>query len=128
MRTKTIEKIIKEFIAKELTLSPDDIHLDDNLVEDLHADSMDIVNVMTAIESRFKISFPEEMQVPYNGYTLRFLVDGTQNAIKQKNPVRRAVKAASTKAKSAEKKGQRKDAGQSKTETSEELPEQNDNL
>ena len=92
IRTKTIEKIVREFIAKELTLSPESINLDDNLVEDLHADSMDIVNVVTAIESRFKISFPENVQVPYNGYTLRFLVEGTQRAIKEKSPVRRVAK------------------------------------
>ncbi|MBP5323533.1 MAG: hypothetical protein J6Y84_07040 [Bacteroidaceae bacterium] len=108
MRTKTIEKIVREFIAKELTLSPESIHLDDNLVEDLHADSMDIVNVVTAIESRFKISFPENLQVPYNGYTLRFLVEGIQSALKAKNPVRRAVKAATEKAKPAEKKAKKK--------------------
>lgn len=45
MREKTIEKIIREFIAKELTISPDKIELEANLVNDLHADSMDIVNV-----------------------------------------------------------------------------------
>ena len=90
MREKTIEKIIREFIAKELTLSPDKIELEANLVNDLHADSMDIVNVVTAIESRFKIAFPDDSQIPYEGYTLKFLVEGVQKALRAKAPVRKA--------------------------------------
>ena len=94
MRAKTIEKIVRDFIAKELTISPDKIGLEDNLVNDLHADSMDIVNVVTAIESRFKIKFPDDTQIPYEGYTLQFLVDGVQKALKEKSPVRKAARAA----------------------------------
>jgi len=104
MRAKTIEKIIRDFIAKELTISPDKIGLEDNLVNDLHADSMDIVNVVTAIESRFKIKFPDDTQIPYEGYTLQFLVDGVQKALREKSPVRKAARAAKTAEKAAEDK------------------------
>ena len=45
MREKTIEKIIKEFIAKEMTVSPESLSLETNLVNDLNADSMCIVNI-----------------------------------------------------------------------------------
>ena len=107
MRAKTIEKIIRDFIAKELTLSPEKIGLETNLVNDLHADSMDIVNVVTAIESRFKIKFPDDSQLPYEGYTLQFLVEGVQKALKEKSPVRKAARAAKNAEKLAEEKSRR---------------------
>jgi len=107
MREKTIEKIIRDFIAKELTLSPEKIGLEDNLVNDLHADSMDIVNVVTAIESRFKIKFPDDTQIPYEGYTLKFLVEGVQKALREKSPVRKAARAAKNAEKMAEEKTRR---------------------
>ena len=107
MREKTIEKIIRDFIAKELTLSPEKIGLEDNLVNDLHADSMDIVNVVTAIESRFKIKFPDDTQIPYEGYTLQFLVEGVQKAQKEKSPMRKAARAAKNAEKVAEEKTRR---------------------
>ncbi|MBR3020777.1 MAG: acyl carrier protein [Bacteroidaceae bacterium] len=107
MREKTIEKIIRDFIAKELTMSPEKIGLEDNLVNDLHADSMDIVNVVTAIESRFKIKFPDDTQIPYEGYTLQFLVEGVQKALREKSPVRKAARAAKNAEKMAEEKTRR---------------------
>ena len=107
MREKTIEKIIRDFIDKELTLSPEKIGLEDNLVNDLHADSMDIVNVVTAIESRFKIKFPDDTQIPYEGYTLKFLVEGVQKALREKSPVRKAARAAKNAEKMAEEKTRR---------------------
>lgn len=107
MREKTIEKIIRDFIAKELTMSPEKIGLEDNLVNDLHADSMDIVNVVTAIESRFKIKFPDDTQIPYEGYTLKFLVEGVQKALREKSPVRKAARAAKNAEKVAEEKTRR---------------------
>ena len=56
MREKTIEKTIKEIIAKEMTIDTDSITREINLVNDLNADSMSIVNIVTAIESKFKIT------------------------------------------------------------------------
>lgn len=84
MREKTIEKIIKGFIAKEITIAPETITRETNLVNDLNADSMDIVNVVTAIESRFKITFPDDTKIKYDGYTLQFLIDGVMNALREK--------------------------------------------
>lgn len=80
MREKNIEKTIKEFIAKEMSISPDTIHRDTDLINDLHADSMDIVNIVTAIESKFKITFPDESKIKYDSYTLQFLIDGVLNS------------------------------------------------
>ncbi len=88
MREKTIEKLVKGFIAKELTINPDTLTRETNLVNDLNADSMDIVNVVTAIEAKFKITFPDDSKIKYDGYTLQFLIDGVTNALKEKAPAR----------------------------------------
>ena len=86
MREKTVEKIIKGFIAKEMTIDAGEIARETNLVNDLNADSMDIVNVVTAIESKFKNTFPDDSKIKYDGYTLQFLIDGAMNALKEKAP------------------------------------------
>jgi len=86
IREKTIEKIVKEFIAKEMTVDAAFITRETNLVNDLNADSMDIVNVVTAIESRFKITFPDESKIKYDGYTLQFLMDGISSALQEQAP------------------------------------------
>ena len=83
MKEKAIENTIREFIAKELTIAPESITRETNLVDDLNADSMSVVNVVTAIESKFKITFPDESQIKYNGYTLQFLIDGVIKALQQ---------------------------------------------
>lgn len=85
MREKTIEKTIKGIIAKEMTIDADSITRDMNLVNELNADSMSIVNIVTAIESKFKIMFPDESKISYDGYTLQFLIDGVINALKEKS-------------------------------------------
>lgn len=83
MREKNIEKVIKEFIAKEMAIDSASITRETNLVNDLNADSMSVVNVVTAIESKFKITFPDESEVKYDGYTLQFLIDGVMYALQR---------------------------------------------
>ena len=85
IREKNIEKTIKGFIAKEMSVDPADITLETNLIDDLNADSMAIVNVVTAIEAKYKITFPDESKIKYNGYTLQFLIDGVVNALQEKS-------------------------------------------
>lgn len=98
MRQKTIERLVREFIGRELSLPVEKISLEDNLVTDLHADSMDIVNIVTNIESRFKIKFPDSTELRYDAYTMQFLVDGVTKALEDKSAVRRAAKTATEKA------------------------------
>lgn len=92
MSERNIEKIIKGFIAKEMIVDPAVITRETNLVNDLNADSMAVVNVVTAIESRFKITFPDESKIKYDGYTLQFLIDGVLQALQEKAPRGRAAK------------------------------------
>lgn len=84
MREKTIEKIIKGYISNSLMADLDDITRETNLVNDLNADSMDVVNVVTAIESKFKITFPNAPTLRYEGCTVQALVDGVVKALKEK--------------------------------------------
>lgn len=83
MHEKNIEKIIREFIAKEMAVDAASLTRETNLVNDLNADSMSIVNVVTAVESKFKITFPDESEVKYDGYTLQFLIDGVMYALQK---------------------------------------------
>ena len=84
MREKTIEKIIKGFISKSLMVDPNDITCETNLVNDLNADSMDVVNLVTAIESKFKIVFPNASVLKHDGCTVQVLIDGVVSALKEK--------------------------------------------
>lgn len=85
VREKTVEKVIKGFIAKGLMLDADTITRETNLVNDLNADSMDIVNVVTAIEAKYKITFPDDSLLKYDGYTVQFLIEGVMKALKEKH-------------------------------------------
>ena len=49
-----------------------------------NADSMDIVNVVTAIEAKYKIIFPIDDKVKRDGYTLQYLMDGVITVLRNK--------------------------------------------
>ena len=55
----TIEKV-KKLIADQLCISVDDIKDDANIIEDLGADSLDIVELLMSFEDEFKVSIPDE--------------------------------------------------------------------
>ena len=55
----TIEKV-KELIAEQLCISVDDIKDDANIIEDLGADSLDVVELLMTFEDEFKVSIPDE--------------------------------------------------------------------
>ena len=86
MREKQIENIIKDFIAKEMAVDAASITRDTNIVDDLNADSLAVVNIVTAVESKFKITFPDESKIKYSGYTLQFLIDGVISALQENAP------------------------------------------
>ena len=56
---KTIDKV-KKIIAEQLCISTDDIANDASVVEDLGADSLDIVEMLMTFEDEFKVSIPDE--------------------------------------------------------------------
>ena len=53
------EKIIK-LVAENLNKKVEDIKLDSRLVEDLGADSLDVVELIMTFEDEFGVSLPDE--------------------------------------------------------------------
>ena len=54
-----LEKIVN-IIAQQLGCDPDEITEDSAVAEDLGADSLDIVEILMAIEDSFEITVPDE--------------------------------------------------------------------
>lgn len=55
----SFEKIC-EIIAKQLDLDASIITMDSRLIEDLHADSLDIVELIMDMEQEFDVEIPDE--------------------------------------------------------------------
>ncbi len=55
----TIDKV-KKIIADQLCISTDDISDQANVIEDLGADSLDIVELLMSFEDEFHVSIPDE--------------------------------------------------------------------
>jgi len=54
-----LEQII-DIISKQLKADADSITADTNIMEDLNADSLDVVELLMAIEETFGVSVPDE--------------------------------------------------------------------
>ncbi len=57
---KNIEQSIVELVAKSLKVDQKNISLESRFVEDLRADSLDIVELMMAVEAEFSCDIPDE--------------------------------------------------------------------
>ncbi len=55
----TLEKV-KNLIAEQLCISVKDIKDDANIVEDLGADSLDVVEMLMTLEDEFGLSIPDD--------------------------------------------------------------------
>ena len=55
-----MEKKIISLIGEKLGKKPEEITLNSRLIEDLGADSLDIVELIMAFEDEFNISLPDE--------------------------------------------------------------------
>lgn len=51
---------VKDILSKQLRVDIDTIEDDTNIMDDLGADSLDVVEVLMAIEEHFGISVPDE--------------------------------------------------------------------
>lgn len=51
---------VKNIIAEQLDLDPDDITMQSAIMEDLGADSLDVVEILIAFEDEFDVKLPEE--------------------------------------------------------------------
>ena len=54
------EKKIIQIVAEQLGLSEDEVQRDAALIDDLGADSLDVVELVMALEEEFKTEIPDE--------------------------------------------------------------------
>lgn len=60
MTATNIEAKVKSIIADQLGVSEDEIKLESSFIEDLGADSLDIVELVMAMEEEFEVEIPDE--------------------------------------------------------------------
>ena len=60
MKDDAIFDKIKEILVEQLGIDEDDINMDSNFTDELNADSLDIVELVMAMEQEFGISIPDE--------------------------------------------------------------------
>ncbi len=60
MATSPIEAKVKSIIADQLGVGEDEIKAESSFIEDLGADSLDIVELVMAMEEEFGIEIPDE--------------------------------------------------------------------
>ena len=57
---ESIEPKVREIVAEQLQISADEINLDSSFIDDLGADSLDIVELVMAMEDSFQMDIPDE--------------------------------------------------------------------
>ena len=60
MATEEIVRRVKDLIAESLGVNPTEVVADASFIDDLGADSLDIVELVMAIEKEFAIEIPDE--------------------------------------------------------------------
>ncbi|MFZ5468986.1 MAG: acyl carrier protein [Myxococcota bacterium] len=60
MATTAIEGKVKSIIADQLGVGEDEIKPESSFIEDLGADSLDIVELVMAMEEEFEVEIPDE--------------------------------------------------------------------
>ena len=60
MSTADIESKVKSIIADQLGVGEDEIKPESSFIEDLGADSLDIVELVMAMEEEFEVEIPDE--------------------------------------------------------------------
>jgi len=51
---------IKEVVVEQLNVNPDEVKPESKFVEDLGADSLDVVELVMALEEKFNIEIPDD--------------------------------------------------------------------
>jgi acyl carrier protein len=59
-RAASLEVKVKKIIVEQLSLRDDEVKNESNFVEDLGADSLDIVELIMAMEEEFEIEIPDD--------------------------------------------------------------------
>jgi acyl carrier protein len=51
---------VKEVVVEQLNVGPDEVKEESKFIEDLGADSLDVVELVMALEEKFDIEIPDE--------------------------------------------------------------------
>lgn len=54
---------VAAIVAKQMEMEPDEIQMETSLLDDLGADSLDLVNILTSLEGEFGMEIPIELMV-----------------------------------------------------------------
>lgn len=68
---------VREALAKQFELDPESITLDTNLIDDLGADSLDVVELIMSLEDEFGVTISDEDAAQL--YTVGRIVDYIEN-------------------------------------------------
>lgn len=60
MTKEQILETVKSILVEQLGIDASEISLDSNFIDDLNADSLDIVELVMAMEQEFGMSIPDE--------------------------------------------------------------------
>ncbi len=70
---------IKEILAEQLDLDESKITMDSDIVEDLEADSLDVVDLVMSLEDAFGVEVPDEVIEDFKtvGDVVRYVEENT---------------------------------------------------
>ncbi len=60
MAEKSVEQRVREIICEQMDVNADQVTLDAKFIEDLGADSLDVVELVMALEEEFGHEIPDE--------------------------------------------------------------------
>ena len=75
MTDRTINQRVKDIIVEQLGVNDDQVTPEAKFLEDLGADSLDVVELMMALEEEFNIEVPDEVAEKWNtvGDVLKYI-------------------------------------------------------
>ena len=71
------QKELIDLIAEQMNIKAEDIKPENNIIDDLKADSLDVVEIVMSIEEKFDISIPDESAE--NMKTIQDLINFVKN-------------------------------------------------
>ena len=72
-----IQKEVIALIAEQMNIKLESIKTTDNIIDDLKADSLDVVEIVMTLEEKFEISIPDESAEKMK--TIQDLIDYVKN-------------------------------------------------
>ena len=63
----TVFERVRDIAADKLSVEPDDIQLESSFTEDLEADSLDVVELIMALEEEFDVEIPDDQAETITG-------------------------------------------------------------